>query len=203
MLRGRVGLALPDALQGLLALELLEGQAPGVGARLARRAVPLDLLICFFLRRERRRGVRGDARVDVVRGGRLLLDREPRRRLPTSSSANRAAAFVVRLAPGNETSQLATFGDAFALRRGDAWHLIAETFLTHSEPVAPALALRSRMQEAFSVTHALAPPRQVPPGGAEGWRLQHGEHLLLRDAADNLVASLALDKPKRESHDEI
>ena len=33
--------------------------------------------------------------------------------------------------------------------------------------------------------------------------LQHGEHLLLRDAADNLVASLALDKPKRESHDEI
>lgn len=78
-----------------------------------------------------------------------------------------------------------------------------ETFLTHSEPVAPALALRSRMQEAFSVTHALAPPRQVPPGGAEGWRLQHGEHLLLRDAADNLVASLALDKPKRESHDEI
>ena len=123
--------------------------------------------------------------------------------VPTSSSANRAAAFVVRLAPGNETSQLATFGDAFALRRGDAWHLIAETFLTHSEPVAPALALRSRMQEAFSVTHALAPPRQVPPGGAEGWRLQHGEHLLLRDAADNLVASLALDKPKRESHDEI
>ena len=81
--------------------------------------------------------------------------------------------------------------------------IIAETFLTHSEPVAPALALRSRMQEAFSVTHALAPPRQVPPGGAEGWRLQHGEHLLLRDAADNLVASLALDKPKRESHDEI
>ena len=88
-------------------------------------------------------------------------------------------------------------------RVGDAWHLIAETFLTHSEPVAPALALRSRMQEAFSVTHALAPPRQVPPGGAEGWRLQHGEHLLLRDAAENLVASLALDKPKRESHDEI
>ena len=123
--------------------------------------------------------------------------------VPTSSSANRAAAFVVRLAPGNETSQLATFGDAFALRRGDAWHLIAETFLTHSEPVAPALALRSRVQEAFSVTHALAPPRQVPPGGAEGWRLQHGEHLLLRDAADNLVASLALDKPKRESRDEI
>ena len=69
--------------------------------------------------------------------------------------------------------------------------------------VAPALALRNRMQEAFGVTHALAPPRQVPPGGAEGWRLQHGEHLLLRDAADNLVASLALDKPKRESHDEI
>ena len=32
---------------------------------------------------------------------------------------------------------------------------------------------------------------------------EHGEHLLLRDAADNLVASLALDKPKRESHDEI
>ena len=85
----------------------------------------------------------------------------------------------------------------------EPWHLIAETFLTHSEPVAPALALRSRMQEAFSVTHALAPPRQVPPGGAEGWRLQHGEHLLLRDAAENLVASLALDKPKRESHDEI
>ena len=123
--------------------------------------------------------------------------------VPTSSSANRAAAFVVRLAPGNETSQLATFGDAFALRRGDAWHLIAETFLTHSEPIAPALALRNRMQEAFGVTHALAPPRQVPPGGAEGWRLQHGEHLLIRDAAENLVASIALDRPQHESHDEI
>ena len=59
------------------------------------------------------------------------------------------------------------------------------------------------MQEAFSVTHALAPPRQVPPGGAEGWRLQHGEHLLIRDAAENLVASIALDRPQHESHDEI
>ena len=123
--------------------------------------------------------------------------------VPTSSSANRAAAFVVRLAPGNETSQLATFGDAFALRRGDAWHLIAETFLTHSEPIAPALALRNHMQEAFGVTGALAPPRQVPPGAAEGWRVRHGEHLLIRDAAENLVASIALDTPKRESHDEI
>ena len=83
------------------------------------------------------------------------------------------------------------------------WHLIAETFLTHSEPIAPALALRNRMQEAFGVTHALAPPRQVPPGGAEGWRLQHGEHLLIRDAAENLVASIALDRPQHESHDEI
>ena len=123
--------------------------------------------------------------------------------VPTKGSSNRAAAFVVRLAPGNETSQLATFGDAFALRRGDAWHLIAETFLTHSEPIAPALALRNHMQEAFGVTGALAPPRQVPPGAAEGWRVRHGEHLLIRDAAENLVASIALDTPKRESHDEI
>ena len=81
--------------------------------------------------------------------------------------------------------------------------MLSQTFLTHSEPIAPALALRNRMQEAFGVTHALAPPRQVPPGGPEGWRLQHGEHLLIRDAAENLVASIALDRPQHESHDEI
>ena len=81
--------------------------------------------------------------------------------------------------------------------------MLSQTFLTHSEPIAPALALRNRMQEAFGVTGALAPPRQVPPGAAEGWRVRHGEHLLIRDAAENLVASIALDTPKRESHDEI
>ena len=31
----------------------------------------------------------------------------------------------------------------------------------------------------------------------------HGEHLLIRDAAENLVASIALDRPQHESHDEI
>ena len=31
----------------------------------------------------------------------------------------------------------------------------------------------------------------------------NGEHLLIRDAAENLVASIALDRPQHESHDEI
>ena len=48
---------------------------------------------------------------------------------------------------------------------------------------------------------------EIPVGAKEAWVVgaddDNGEHLLLRDAADNLVASLALDKPERESHDEI
>ena len=45
----------------------------------------------------------------------------------------------------------------------------------------------------------------MPPGGAEGWRVRHGKHLLIRDAAENLVASVALDTPKTERYgnDEI
>jgi len=85
-------------------------------------------------------------------------------------------------------------GEAFELRRGAAWRLVAESFLTPDG--GPVFALRNTMREAFGLAgEHIGGTLKVPAGGAEGRRVKLGEHLLICDTADSLVARIALFPP--------